>query len=181
MAQVGYARVSTTGQSLKVQREMLKGCDKVFEEKKSGLDGKREELKRCLEYIREGDTLVVTKLDRVARSTPDFYEIVKKVQERGAQFKCLDHDFDTTSKTGKLMVGILALIAEFEADIRKERQAEGIAKARADGKHLGRKRQVTPEFAETVKVMKAEGNTVREIIKATGMSKASVYRGLALE
>ena len=179
MATVGYARVSTTGQSLEVQREMLSECDKVFEEKKSGLDGNRKELARCLEYVREGDTLIVTKLDRIARSTSDFYKITETLREKGVHFKCMDHDFDTNTKTGKLMVGLLALIAEFEADIRKERQAEGIAKARADGKQLGRTRQVTPEFAERVKVMKAEGNTIREIMKATGMSKASVYRGLA--
>ena len=175
---VGYARVSTSGQSLDVQREMLAHCDRLFEEKKSGLDGKRQELKRCLEYVREGDTLVVSKLDRVARSTSDFYRIVQTLEDKGVNFQCLDHDFDTSTKTGKLLIGILALIAEFEADIRKERQAEGIAKAKAKNVKFGRKLQLTSETVSEIKAMREDGKMIQEIMRTTGLSKASVYRAL---
>ena len=115
MTVVGYARVSSLGQDLAVQLEKLKGCDKVFKEKRSGIDAGRPELKACLDYLRDGDTLLVTKLDRLARSTPDLYRIVSQLTERGIAFKVIDDpSIDTTSRTGKLIMGILALIAEFE-------------------------------------------------------------------
>ena len=132
MAIVGYARVSTGQQdhATQVERLTAAGADKVFSEKRSGLDGGRPELARCLEYVREGDTLLVTKLDRLARSTSDLYRIVTEITGKGAGFKVLDDSsVDTTTRTGKLVMGILALIAEFETEIRRERQMEGIAKA----------------------------------------------------
>ena len=123
---MGYARVSSTGQDLAVQLEKLAGCDKVFKEKRSGVDTGRPELKRCLEYLREGDTLLVTKIDRLARSTSDLYRIISELAEKGVAFKVVDDPtIDTTSRTGKLVMGILALIAEFENDIRRERQMDG--------------------------------------------------------
>ena len=115
MTVVGYARVSSLGQDLTVQLEKLSGCDKVFKEKRSGVDAGRPALKACLDYLREGDTLVVTKLDRLARSTSDLYRIVSELMQRGVEFKVLDDpSIDTSSRTGKLVMGILALIAEFE-------------------------------------------------------------------
>jgi DNA invertase Pin-like site-specific DNA recombinase len=123
MTTVGYARVSSTGQDLDVQLEKLQGCDRGVMEKRSGVDAGRPELKRCLEYLREGDTLLVIKLDRLARSTSDLYRIVSELAEKGVEFKVLDDPaIDTSSRTGKLVMGILALIAEFENDIRRERQ-----------------------------------------------------------
>lgn len=114
-----------TGQDLEVQLEKLKGCHKVFKKKRSGVDAGRPELKRCLEYLREGDTLLVTKLDRLARSTSDLYHIVSQLADKGVEFKVLDDPpIDTSSRTGKLVMGILALIAEFENDIRHERQMD---------------------------------------------------------
>ncbi len=134
MTTVGYARVSSIGQDLAVQLEKLNGCNKVFKEKRSGVDAGRPELKACLEYLREGDTLSVTKLDRLARSTSDLYRIVSSLTERGIAFKVVDDPtIDTTSRTGKLVMGILALIAEFENDVRRERQQNGINKAKAEG------------------------------------------------
>ena len=125
MTKVGYARVSSLGQDLTVQLEKLSGCNKVFKEKRSGIDAGRPALKACLEYLREGDTLLVTKLDRLARSTSDLYRIVSELTQRGVEFKVLDDpSIDTSSRTGKLVMGILALIAEFENDIRRE-DAEG--------------------------------------------------------
>jgi DNA invertase Pin-like site-specific DNA recombinase len=124
MPSVGYARVSSVGQDLAVQLEKLQsaGCEKIFREKRSGVDTGRPELRRCLEYLREGDTLLVTKIDRLARSTSDLYRIISMLTEKGVAFKVTDDPaIDTSSRTGKLVMGILALIAEFENDIRRER------------------------------------------------------------
>ncbi|MGH6804869.1 MAG: recombinase family protein [Methyloceanibacter sp.] len=178
---VGYARVSSTGQDLGVQLERLEraGCEKIFKEKRSGVDAGRPELKRCLDYLREGDTLLVTKIDRLARSTSDLYRIISLLAEKGVAFKVTDDpSIDTTSRTGKLVMGILALIAEFENDIRRERQMDGIAKAKGRGVRFGRKRELTPEKAAEIKSLRKAGVTVPAIMKQTGFSKASVYRAL---
>jgi DNA invertase Pin-like site-specific DNA recombinase len=179
MTTVGYARVSSLGQDLAVQLEKLKGCDKVFKEKKSGVDAGRPELKACLEYLRDGDTLLVTKLDRLARSTPDLYRVVSQLSERGVAFKVVDDpSIDTSSRTGKLIMGMLALIAEFENDIRRERQQDGINKAKAEGVRFGPKPLLTTEVVRKIKQLRAEGATVPEIMRLTKLSKASVYRAL---
>jgi len=182
MTTVGYARVSSHGQSLEVQRERLKalGVDKLFEEKKSGADSERQELKRCLEYLREGDSLVVTKIDRMARSAGHFHEIMKTLVVKGVTFKAIDDpQADMTSRSGKLLLGILALIAEFENDIRRERQLDGIAKAKTNGVKFGRKRKVTDTVASEIRAMRLEqGHTVPEIMRARNLSKAAVYRAL---
>ena len=179
MPTVGYARVSSTGQDLSVQLEKLAGCDKVFKEKRSGVDTGRPELKRCLDYLREGDTLLVTKLDRLARSAADLHQIVSGLTKKGVEFKVVDDPtIDTTSRTGKLVMGILALIAEFENDIRRERQMDGIAKAKERGTRFGRKPDLTPERIAEISSLRADGTTVPDIIRRVGLSKASVYRGL---
>jgi len=179
MPTVGYARVSSTGQDLGVQLEKLAGCDKVFKEKRSGLDAGRPELKRCLEYLREGDTLLVTKIDRLARSTSDLYRIVSLLAEKGVAFKVLDDpSIDTTSRTGKLVMGLLALIAEFENDIRRERQMDGIAKAHERGVRFGRKPLLLPDKVREIRNLRKAGRTVPEIMRQTSLSKASVYRAL---
>lgn len=179
MATVGYARVSSVGQTLDVQLERLSGCDKVFKEKRSGVDCGRPELKQCLDFLREGDTLLVTKIDRLARSTSDLYRIVSELTARGVEFKVLDDpSIDTTSRTGKLVMGILALIAEFENDIRRERQLDGIAKAKDRGVQFGRKRELTSDRVEEIRALRQSGETVPAIITRTGFSKASIYRAL---
>jgi len=180
MTTVGYARVSSTGQDLTLQLEKLAGCDKVFKEKRSGIDAGRPALKACMEYLREGDSLLVTKLDRLARSTPDLYRIVSELAEKGVSFKVIDDpSIDTTSRTGKLIMGILALIAEFENDIHRERQQDGINKAKAQGVRFGPKPILTAEVVQKVKELRAEGLTVPEIMRRTKLSKASIYRALA--
>ena len=179
MPTVGYARVSSTGQDLSVQLEKLAACEKIFKEKRSGVDTGRPELKRCLEYLREGDTLLVTKIDRLARSTSDLYRIVSELAEKGVAFKVVDDPtIDTTSRTGKLIMGILALIAEFENDIRRERQMDGIAKAKERGVHFGRKLELTPEKVAEIKSLRQSGVTVPEIIRRTNLGRASVYRAM---
>ena len=179
MATVGYARVSSIGQSLDVQLEKLKGCDRIFKEKRSGVDTTRPALKQCLEFLRDGDTLRVTKIDRLARSTSDLYRIVSELAEKGVSFKVVDDpSIDTTSRTGKLVMGILALIAEFENDIRWERQMDGIAKAKDRGVKFGRKRELTEDRVKEIRALRESGETVPAIIKQTGFSKASIYRAL---
>ena len=180
MTTVGYARVSSAGQDLSVQLEKLKGCDKLFKEKRSGVDVGRPELKRCLDYLREGDTLLVTKIDRLARSTSDLYRIVSKLADKGVAFKVLDDpSIDTSSRTGKLIMGILALIAEFENDIRHERQMDGIKKARERGIRFGRKPLLISKTIQEVRKLRKAGKTVPEIMRQTSLSKASVYRALS--
>ncbi len=140
MAVVGYARVSTKQQNLDIQLEKLKayGCKKIYQEKLSGVDQNRPELIKCKEYLREGDTLVITKLDRMARSAVDLGNIVKRFEEEGINLVVLDQNIDTTTSYGELTFHVLGAVAEFENEIRKERQLEGIAKAKAQGKPFGR-------------------------------------------
>lgn len=178
---IGYARVSSTGQSLEVQQDQLgtAGCEKVFAEKRSGtsMTG-RQALGDAIEFAREGDTLIVTRLDRLARSGSDLQNIVARLNAKGVGFRCLQQGaVDTTTGMGKLVLGILGAVAEFEADIRKERQLEGIAKAKEAGVYKGRKPTVN---VEAVKALKVAGKGPAEIAKELGIGRASVYRALAV-
>lgn len=181
---IGYARVSSAGQDYETQVERLKeaGATKLFAEKRSGLDNERPELERCLEYIRDGDTLLITKLDRLARSTSHLHQIVDQLNAKGVGFRVLDDPtLDTTTRTGKLVFGILASIAEFETSLRKERQMEGIAKAKAEGRVGGRPRQITDEKIADIHRMRGEGLSIRKIAGEIGFSKAAVQKALAAE
>ncbi|WP_260597526.1 recombinase family protein [Sphingomonas endolithica] len=176
---VGYARVSSVGQSLEVQLDALKdaGCEKVFSEKRTGTTtAGRDELAEALTFVRDGDTLLVTRLDRLARSAADLHTIVNRLSERGVGFRCLQQSgMDTTTSTGKLLLGVLASIAEFEADIRRERQREGIDRAKAAGIYKGRKPSVD---AAAVRSLRDQGLGGSEIAKRLGIGRASVYRAL---
>ena len=141
MARVGYARVSSVGQSLEVQLDKLKHCDKIYQEKKSGASGKRPRLQACLEYIREGDTLVVTRLDRLARSTLHLCQIAADLERKQVNLQVLDQNINTNSATGRLLFNMLGAIAQFETEIRAERQMDGIQKAKERGVHFGRKKR----------------------------------------
>lgn len=181
---IGYARVSTTGQDLDVQLEKLKaaGVEKTFSEKKSGLDDERKELAAALEFARDGDVFVVTKVDRLARSAAHLHQIVRDLDKKGVGFKVLDDaSLDTTTRTGKLVFGILASIAEFETALRKERQMEGIAKAKAEAEKNGEPwktgRPVTLDH-DLIKALKAEGRSVRQIAKEAGCSPSAVQKVL---
>ncbi|MBZ9742359.1 recombinase family protein [Mesorhizobium sp. CO1-1-4] len=179
---IGYARVSSTGQDYDTQVERLKaaGATKVFNEKQSGLDRERPELAKCLDYVREGDTLVVTKLDRLARSAGHLHEIVEGLSAKGVGFRVLDDaSLDTTTRTGKLVFGILASIAEFETALRKERQLEGIARAKAEGRTGGRPALVTPEVKAEIARLSADGMSIRKVAAQVGFSKATVQKALA--
>ena len=179
MTLIGYARVSSAGQSLDIQREHLlaAGCEKVFEEKRSGTSTEgREQLSQTLDYVRDGDVLVVTRLDRLARSMIDLRGIVDRLTGKQVGFRALQQGaIDTTRSDGRLMLNILASFAEFETDIRKERQLDGIAKAKAEGKYTGRKPSVP---SDEVRKLHSDGVGPAEIARRLGIGRASVYRAL---
>jgi DNA invertase Pin-like site-specific DNA recombinase len=181
MSIIGYARVSSTGQSLDVQLEKLSGygCSKIFQEKKSGADDNRLQLKACLEYLREGDKLVITKLDRMARSTNHLTSIAADLQKRGIELIVLDQSIDTSTPTGKLLFNVLASIAEFENGIRKERQTDGISKALEKGVKFGPKAKLTDDKIAELKAKRESGIMIKDLMKEYGLSKASIYRLLS--
>ena len=180
---VGYARTSTTDQQfgLDAQIEQLTavGCEKIVTEQASSV-GKRTEWSRLVEFVREGDILVVTKLDRLARSVRDFWNIADTLQRKGVVLRIMNMNLDTTTATGKLMLSLLGSVAEFEREIMLERQREGIAKARLAGKKFGRKptaKRKTPSVVE----LAANGTSPAEIASILAISRASVYRILQSE
>lgn len=178
MAIYGYARVSTTDQDLTLQTEALTaaGCDIIRSEKLSGTSRNgREELERLMEFIREGDTLLVTRIDRLARSIGDLQDIVRSVKAKGAALRATEQPIDTATAAGKAFLDMLGVFAEFETNLRRERQMEGIAKAKAKGVYKGRK--ATIDSAEVVK-LRGEGLGASEIAKKLGIGRASVYRVL---
>src|SRR5581483_6398819 len=177
MAVVGYARVSSTGQSLEVQRDQLQkaGADEIFEEKRSGTSTKgRDQLEAALRFLRKGDVLVVTRLDRLARSLGDLCKIMDALGEKQVGFRALNQGgLDTTRPEGRLMLNLLGAFAEFETAIRAERQAEGIAKAKAEGRYKGRPASIDPAKAAA---LKAEGLGATAIARKLKCGRASVYR-----
>ena len=179
MALIGYARVSSVGQTLDVQLDKLKHCNKVFQEKKSGASDKRPRLTACLEYVREGDVLVVTKLDRLARSTLDLCQIAAQLEHKQVHLQVLDQSIDTTNATGRLLFNMLGAIAQFETEIRAERQREGIDKARQKGIKFGPKRKLTAKQVTELKKRREQGELIRALMKDYRLSKSSVYRYLS--
>jgi len=175
---IGYARTSTTEQEagLEAQRRGLKahGCEETFEEQVSSVQ-RRDELEKVLRFIRKGDTLVVTKLDRLARSVPDLVKITERLEEKGASLRILDMNLDTNTPTGRLMLNLVGSIAQFEREIMLERQREGIAKAKSEGKYKGRAATARAK-ADEVLALKKQGKGASEIAELTGMGRASVYR-----
>ncbi|WP_430413822.1 recombinase family protein [Parasphingorhabdus sp.] len=180
MSIVGYARVSSISQNLDLQQEQLTtaGCEKIFAEKQSGTNASdRVQLQECISWLREGDTLIVTRLDRLARSGKDLHNIIDQLSAKKVGFQCLQQGaVDTTTSMGKLVLGILGAVAEFETDIRKERQREGIEKAKKRGVYKGRPASID---ADRVRELKAAGMGGAAIAKEMGIGRASVYRLLA--
>ena len=175
---IGYARVSDTSQNLDVQREALAkaGIDKLFEEKKSGRSADdRPELQAAIDFARHGDTIIVTKLDRLARSVRDLHNILATLDQKGVGFRCLDQVIDTTTSTGRLTISILGAVAAFELDIRAERQREGIEAAKRKGVYEGRKSNIDLD-----RVRQLHGRMKpNEVAAVMGISRASVYRALS--
>ncbi|MFD1033567.1 recombinase family protein [Sphingomonas hankookensis] len=178
MALFGYARVSTVEQDLAIQEAALRaaGCQAVRSEKKSasGRSG-RTELQILLDFLREGDTLVVTRIDRLARSMKDLQDIVHELKGRGVMLRATEQPIDTGTAAGKAFLDMLGVFAEFETNLRRERQAEGIAAAKARGVYKGGKPRIDPE---TVRKLAAEGMRPSHIARELGISRGTVYRFL---
>lgn len=178
MVLVGYARVSSIGQNLEIQCEKLKHCEKIYKEKKSSSESKRSKLEACLEYVREGDTLVVTKLDRLARSTYELCKIADELSRKGVQLQVIDQNINTGSSSGRLLFHTLASIAQFETEIRAERQMDGINKAKERGVKFGRKKKLDINKINLLKSKRNDGVLIKTIMKDFSLSKSSVYRYL---
>jgi DNA invertase Pin-like site-specific DNA recombinase len=179
MARIGYARVSTTDQDLSLQLAALKaaGCDVIRAEKVSGTSTTgRVELATVLDFIGTGDTLVVTRIDRLARSIGDLQDVVRTLKAKGASLKATEQPIDTGTAAGKAFLDMLGVFAEFETNLRRERQLEGIAKAKADGVYKGRPASIDPG---QVRALKAQGIGPAEIARRLGIGRASVYRLLS--
>ncbi|SCC63181.1 recombinase family protein [Kosakonia oryziphila] len=175
MATVGYARVSTTGQSLDTQLEALSGCEKIFKEKISGAKDDRPELQAMLEFVREGDTVQVTKLDRLARNTRHLLEVSEYLQGKGVALNILNIGINTSTPTGKLMLTMIGAIATFEREMMLERQAEGIALAKLKGKYKGRKATARSKSQEVIALLE-KGFSKPEISRQLGIGITSIYR-----
>jgi DNA invertase Pin-like site-specific DNA recombinase len=179
MTVIGYARVSTIDQDLSIQKTALKaaGCDVIRAEKRSGTTtAGREELQTVLDFLSKGDVLMVTRIDRLARSIGDLQDIVRTVRAKGASLKATEQPIDTSTAAGKCFLDMLGVFAEFETNLRRERQLEGIAKAKAAGVYKGRPPSIE---ASRVRELKAQGMRPTEIAKALKIGRASVYRVLA--
>ncbi len=177
MANIGYARVSTEGQELTAQLEQLNGAgvDKVFKEKASGVKQDRPQLAAMLDHLREGDTVIVCKLDRIARSTKHLLEIVEQLEDRKVSFKVLNINLDTSTPTGKLMLSMLAAIGQFEREMMLERQREGIRIAKDEGRYKGRK-ATARALSDKVLELLAQGKTKQAVAEELKIGIASVYR-----
>jgi len=179
---IGYARVSSSGQNLQSQIEALElvGCKKIFTEKKSGKQyDNRIELQEALDFMRDGDTFIVTRLDRCSRSVKDLHQIIDTLNEKGVDFKATEQDIDTSSSAGRLMIGLLSIVSAFETDLRAERQADGIASAKKRGIRFGAK----PKFDinRTIKAMELQqqGITNQDIADSYGIGRSTLLRHIA--
>ena len=173
---VSYIRVSSSSQSLDVQREVVEnyGATKIFEEKVSGTTTQgREKLKECLDFVREGDELVITRIDRLARSVLDLQLIVKELNDKGVNLTATEQPISTKDATSKCFLDMLGVFAELETNLRKERQLEGIAKAKAKGVYKGGKSKINID--EIIK-LKGEGLGATAIAKKMNIHRDSIYR-----
>ena len=179
----GYARVSTTKQHAEAQLELLQGagCDETFIEVQSGANRHRPQLEKLLTGLREGDTLVVVKLDRLSRSLQDLLAIAQKIEKQGAHLRSLqDPLIDTTNPNGKLIFGMFAVLAEYERDLIRARTLEGLAAARARGQRLGRQEALNQEQKDNLITLRHSGQSLRQLARTFGISKTTVVRYLRL-
>ncbi len=181
MRRIGYARVSTVDQDLTIQRNALEDCDVIFEEKVSGkARTTREQLELALKVLTKGDSLVVTRLDRLGRSLRDLANIAQEIEAQGASLCVLEQAVDTSTSAGKAFFGMLAVFAEFETDVRRERQLEGIAKVMADPTLKAKKYKGRPAMIDTDAIikLKSDGFGPSQIANKLGISRQTVYRHL---
>jgi DNA invertase Pin-like site-specific DNA recombinase len=178
---IGYARTSTLEQEAGLEAQLRDlqalGCEKIFSEQTSSV-GPRPVLDQALEFVREGDALVVTKLDRLARSVVHLGQIIEQLTAKGVSLRILSMGVDTATPTGKLMLNVLGSVAQFEREMMLERQREGIAKAKGEGKYKGRKPTARAK-ADEIKALAAQGLSMGAIAQRLGIGKGSVHRLLA--
>ncbi len=175
----GYARVSTEDQNLNRQLDQLKdaGAEKIYKEKITGTKKDRPELSKLLEYARDGDTIIITDLTRISRSTKDLISLVEELGNRGINIKSLKESWlDTTTAQGKLMFTIMAGLSQFERDLISERTKEGLKSARARGRSGGRPRKSDKDIQKALKLYNSKDYTIKEITEMTNISKATLYR-----
>lgn len=175
MAVYGYARVSSTGQNLDVQLAALSDCDQIFQEKRSGADKTRPELEKLLTKVRSGDVVKVTKLCRLARNTRHLLEIVEQLDELKVGLQVLNLGIDTTSSTGRLMLTMIGAVATFERSLLLERQAEGIAIAKAQGRYSGRKATARKKRKQVIALLE-QGYKKQTVADLLNISRSSIYR-----
>jgi DNA invertase Pin-like site-specific DNA recombinase len=178
MRVIGYARVSTIDQDLSIQKAALRaaGCNVIRAEKRSGTTTTgRKKLRTVLEFLHNGDVLMVTRIDRLACSIGDLQDIVRTVKAKGASLKVTEQPIDTSTATGNAFLDMLGVFVEFETNLRKERQLEGIAKAKAEGRYKGRPTSID---AAKVRALKAQGKGATDIAREMKIARASVYRAL---
>jgi len=176
---IGYARVSTQDQTLNLQKDALEkiGCSKIFTDTASGAKAERTGLNEALEYVREGDTLVVWRLDRLGRSLKHLIETITKLNDRKIGFKSITENIDTTTTGGKLVFHIFGALAEFERDIIRERTKAGLKAARARGRKGGRPKLLTgKKAAHFQELYNNKNNSINEICKTLNISRATLYR-----
>jgi DNA invertase Pin-like site-specific DNA recombinase len=173
---VGYARVSARDQNIDAQVGRLADCERVFAEKESGSKAGRPELAACLTFVREGDTLVVTRLDRLARSVAHLCSIAETLKDKGVALVVLDQQIDTTTAPGRLFFHLLAAFAEFELDIRKEAQRAGIAHARGVGKNTGRPRALDEADARAAVDLWESGKSQASVCRRFHISRSTLFR-----
>ena len=179
MTKVGYARVSSESQHLDSQLEKLKECEKIFKERISGTNLNRPQFRKMIKFLREGDVLYITKLDRLARNTKDLLNIKHLLEQKLVKLVVMDQGIDTTTPIGNLLFGMLSIFAEFENDLRKENQRDGIIIAKSKGIIFGRKKSVPYEQFPEVKKMRDDGFLIKEIMEKYKISKATTYRILS--
>jgi DNA invertase Pin-like site-specific DNA recombinase len=179
---VGYARVSTSDQSSDLQVDALQksGCDRIFMETASGAKRERPELKAALDYMREGDVLVVWKLDRLARSLRQLLDTADDLAARQIGFQSLTEAIDTTTHTGRLVFHIFGALGEFERSLIRERSAAGLAVARAKGIVPGRRRALSPDKVPILHALRAAHIPAKEMAMQLGISRATLFREMAL-
>lgn len=177
---IGYARVSSVGQSLDLQLKALKGigCEKIFSEKVSGAKDSRKEFNSMMEFAREGDQIVVTKLDRLSRSSLELQNTAKTLENKKVDLRVLEQDIDTSSPSGKLLFNMIGVVAEFEREMINERAAEGRKAAMEKGVKFGRKKALEGNDVDAIRLMASEGTAKNEIALKFGISRATVYRAL---
>lgn len=180
MTKVGYARVSTREQNLDLQIDALMnaGCVKIFTEKSSGKKTDREQLHKCLEYLREGDTLTVYKLDRLGRTTKQLINLIEELRIKDIHFHAITNGIDTTTPQGKFFFTVMAGFAEMEADLIKERTKAGLEAARARGRKGGRPPIDPKVLDKAIKLYNSKTYSIKEITEITGVSKAKIYQEL---